>query len=60
MPQKPWFNQFIAHLYFVPFVSNDFVWVILGVPSGAATRMTVTWNVTGAVLVGTLAKLITS
>ena len=57
MPQKPWSNQFVAHLHFVLCVCNCFAWPILGVLSGAAARVTVTWTVAGALLVrGTLAR----
>ena len=46
-PQKPWFNQFVAHLHFVPCIWKGFVWEILGILSGAAARVTVTWTVAG-------------
>ena len=55
-PQKPWFNQLVAHLHFVLCVWNRFVWVILGVLSGVAARVTATWTMAGAVLVSTLVK----
>ena len=56
-PQKPWFNQFVAYMHFVPCVFKRFYlgdpWCSIHV-SRAAARVTVTWTVAGAFLVSTL------